>query len=94
MKIAFRNFRQINCCLIFHGHDCTITMSRKNNSLSMMNKVSAAMPFQADQETGLCSQTQKQPLFVHVVFVEGCEGCKEAFYYVHHIASSIAAKIH
>ena len=60
-NIAFRNFVQISFCLIFHGHDCTITMSRKNNSLSMMNKVSAAMPFQADQETGLCSQTRKQP---------------------------------
>ena len=89
MKIA--NINQISSGLIFHGHDCTITMSRKNNSLSMMNKVSAAMPFQADQETGLCSQTRKPAFFGHVVFVEGCE---EAFYYIHHIASSIAAKIH
>ena len=73
MKIAFHNFRQINCCLIFHGHDCTITMSRKNNSLSMMNKVSAAMPFQVDQETGLLLADSKTAFFVHVVFVEGCK---------------------
>ena len=66
-------------------------MSRKNNSLSMMNKVSAVMPFQADQENWSLLADSKTAFFVHVVFVEGCE---EALYYVHHIASSIAAKIH